>query len=957
MKNNTLLLILTLFLFSKQGFAQTISVYGSTVGEANVTPSGAASYIIPIHTPRGVNGFQPNISIIYNSQSGNGILGYGWNISGLSSISRVPSTIYFDGITEGVNLNRMDKLALDGNRLICINADSTEFKTELENFSKIIGGKSDVSYYWFEVKTKDGSTNYYGTTEDSRLRPLGNWSQPLAWYLSKSTDPNGNSINYFYTNQNGEIYIDRIEYANNSIQFIYEDRPDKNVTYFAGASVSQKKRLKGITVKSDGQVARSYSFTYNHDGLFSHLASISETGSDGASLNPTQFIREGINANSTAYSALVETQSYKQIYNADLTGDGRSDVVVTYKSSVESNWTDWAFYEANADGHSFTKKYSGKLPSGFKGFYLSDIDNNGTYDIFMRVSGVYSYCCIQCDELKPQNAIVKPDSLLTKSDAIFKEHSEKTVLPPDDDSNGCCATCSYDRQYMNAYFYSNGNLVRNEQYDIHFDFIKGDAIIYAGLNFDGDGKSDFLILDKSKNFVGVKVGNTYFSAQVFSNNPNDVNLLDYNGDGRTDILVTKEYNSTIYTYNPRSTKFEVLYNSGFPTRWHSVHLGDFNGDGKTDILSYTAGKWNLNFSTGKEFSYPAITNLPFYNANPDDNELMSLFIGDFNGDGRDDVLQTLAYNRDATSNYYYFYISDGMGGFKLLSSGTWDFGVKIAQILKEKSFLGFSWDRKWTSYNGHALADFNGDGKIDVLPYHGKPNARQAIILPFSNDRSRQLLSIVDGIGRQTNFTYKSLTEGSSIYQKGTGATYPLNDIIAPLYVVSSISQPNGIGGTTTTSFLYKGAKIHLLGKGFLGFTEVIASNSSTGIVTTQQFETNTTFYLNLLLKTLVMSSGTKLSEITYTNRLQSFGGKRFAQFIDKIEVFKNPENITFTTTYQYDSYGNATYVKESCPIRTIETTNNYALYGGWGPYNRLTSSTVKTTYSGKTSYIRSISF
>lgn len=240
MKNNTLLLILTLFLFSKQGFAQTISVYGSTVGEANVTPSGAASYIIPIHTPRGVNGFQPNISIIYNSQSGNGILGYGWNISGLSSISRVPSTIYFDGITEGVNLNRMDKLALDGNRLICINADSTEFKTELENFSKIIGGKSDVSYYWFEVKTKDGSTNYYGTTEDSRLRPLGNWSQPLAWYLSKSTDPNGNSINYFYTNQNGEIYIDRIEYANNSIQFIYEDRPDKNVTYFAGASVSQK---------------------------------------------------------------------------------------------------------------------------------------------------------------------------------------------------------------------------------------------------------------------------------------------------------------------------------------------------------------------------------------------------------------------------------------------------------------------------------------------------------------------------------------------------------------------------------------------------------------------------------------------------------------------------------------------------------------------------------------------
>lgn len=361
MQKKIILLFIAFSLSIYNCFAQSSPAFGSTNGVADVSQTGAATYQIPIHTPPGTNGFQPSISISYNSQAGNGVLGYGWNISGLSAISRVPKTIYHNGIAEGITLTRKDNLALDGNRLIAINNDSTEFRTEAETYSKINGGKSKESYYWFEAKTKEGGTLQYGITEDSRLRPGGKWSQPVAWYINQSKDPNGNTINYSYSSQGGQMCLDKIEYAGNTIQFQYEDRPDKSTTYIAGASVIQSKRLTKVIVKSDGLTARTYEFTYTHDGLYSHLSSVTEYGSNNVPLNPTRFIMGSRNEETIATLSQIAKGYYKQIYSADLTGNGQSDIIVTYKSKVDGDWTNWEFHTANADGKTFTKRNGGTL--------------------------------------------------------------------------------------------------------------------------------------------------------------------------------------------------------------------------------------------------------------------------------------------------------------------------------------------------------------------------------------------------------------------------------------------------------------------------------------------------------------------------------------------------------------------------------------------------------------------
>ena len=91
---------------------------GETPGRLSVSLTGGANYDIPIAVPPGINGIVPEVSLSYNSQSGNGIAGFGWNISGVSTISRIPASKFHDNQIDGVDFDSKDRFALDGERLI-----------------------------------------------------------------------------------------------------------------------------------------------------------------------------------------------------------------------------------------------------------------------------------------------------------------------------------------------------------------------------------------------------------------------------------------------------------------------------------------------------------------------------------------------------------------------------------------------------------------------------------------------------------------------------------------------------------------------------------------------------------------------------------------------------------------------------------------------------------------------
>jgi hypothetical protein len=73
-------------------------IVGATAGSFGVSETGQATYSIPLEFPGGIGGMTPDLSLIYNSNGGDGILGPGWSLGGLSVIHLVPANRYHDGI-------------------------------------------------------------------------------------------------------------------------------------------------------------------------------------------------------------------------------------------------------------------------------------------------------------------------------------------------------------------------------------------------------------------------------------------------------------------------------------------------------------------------------------------------------------------------------------------------------------------------------------------------------------------------------------------------------------------------------------------------------------------------------------------------------------------------------------------------------------------------------------------
>ncbi|MGS2741650.1 RHS repeat-associated core domain-containing protein [Sinomicrobium sp. M5D2P17] len=812
---------------------------GQTAGELSVSATGGASYTVPIAVPPGINGVEPDIALTYNSQGGNGLAGWGWNVSGISVITRIPATEFHDNMVEGVDFTATDRFALDGQRLLL--KSGTVYETE--NYSNIKITSHGTSPYGsaygpahFKVMQPDGSIAFYGQTPNSRSR--------TDYAITYWENPQGLRVTYTYETANNGLSIKSITYGSkgtttpiNKIEFIYGSRSRKEQAYIGEISFIRSNILKEIKVTGKNAVYRRYVLSHNTTTLgYQRLTGVQEWGEDGTvSYNPVVFSYTNSPTEVEQSSIDVETgvsdleQRNSEVVSGDFTGNGKMDFIV---------------YPSLTSDPAYKKKF----------WLFSDLQDEGKGD-FRAGTSVNTG---RFEEIFPINYISgipamnnripsKQGLVLVKYSTNFKVNFE--VYGEVSASTGSIIGPHYTKSWNSPTYTSP----ETGTHGIPRMFISGD--------FNGDGLSDVVSITKPYSYrichpghdpncdnptVSVHTSKVYLieldkrkntGFSMLSGTLSDrydsgdkIYTMDVTGDGKTNILHIKSEKAIVYGLGANN-QLELLWQTPHSSIKPNLPLmvGDYNGDGKTDFMipeKEDTKNFTLFISTGKSFKDSNNT-YPFEYKKTNFNDTGSTLYGynlipvDVNGDGRTDILdhRTTTY----TGN------SNGTQSLRLYNN--------VAPVDSEANprFI-YSY---FTSTQPGKLENF----PIPIFLSSNRPNANLDFAtisnkwvksFKFLKDhREDVMLRSVVNNGVKESITYSPLDPlgiplvYSAERDVNKWESYPYMDIKASwgTQVVSKLER-TGTGITTLQQlFTYHGAVSHVEGLGFLGFKKLARSN------------------------------------------------------------------------------------------------------------------------------------
>ncbi len=917
--------------FNTKAINTTLEI-GVTPGGEGVGPTGAAMYSIPLGVPSGTNGMAPKIALVYNSQNGNGLAGYGWDISGLSIISRTPKTIYHDGKVEPVQVNNTDVYSLDGNRLIAVSgtygSNNTKYRTELETFVQVTSFiNSGTIVDWFKVETKEGTTLEYGNTSDAKILAAVT-SAPIAWRLNKVTDNFGNYMLFKYKNVGSENVIDEILYTGNSaaslnpfcsIKFVYENRQDKNFIFVTGTRFENNLLLSKVNINIDGaNEYKRYELRYGFD-KYSFLSEVQEFGSDNKGINSTIFKYGDKTVPVDKFYESVLRGVSSDVIPGDFNGDGYTDFVSA----------DYAYHPNNA-----MKYHTG---------YSLYLNNLGSYTL-VGSPQYFPPFLYEIDETKSKLSI---SNMLSLFNSDFNgDGKEDMAIPVKTYNNG---STKLEKTIL---YYSTGNGFTT--YDIPSPatnkFIyPGSSSYFIPGDFDGDGATDFIsFLSDGGSYktyiVYPRIGTTNFLVYgqgSFLADANDLMVVDFNGDGKNDLMYIKDGNCKIYSFEKSGTQVNatILYDAGYPTKWHKIFPGDFNGDGKTDFLtSGNNNAWEIGFSTGSSSTGFNIESIP-YALNVFNQRIK---IGDYNGDGKSDIFVAKYTGSSSYNITIYYRISNAFTPVSHDFSGVLYAGYNPNINYKNTGFISL---------------DMNGDGKTDEIM---KTHYQEPLDEFVFNKHSKEfyLEKIKNGHGQIVTFNYSPLSRGF-LYTKGNTSVYPVIDFQQPIQVVIRTNKLDGIGGVANINYMYEEALLHRQGKGFLGFKKIITTDYAFNKEVVEENELNTIFFSLALKKQKLFRKDniSLISETTNTNNFNGLGGKRYFRFVSQSATSNLLQGYTVTKNFSYDPNGNLTKLTENRGgIENSEISNQFTTAGAWLP-SKTSATTIKNTRTGQPVYSRTINY
>jgi RHS repeat-associated protein len=841
---------------------------GRTAGSFDVSPSGAATYSIPIWTPPGPNGLTPSISLDYSSQGTNGLVGVGWNLSATTAIERCNRTVGQDGFAAAVELSMNDRYCMGGKRLrLDVNngtygAPNSIYFTEIMDFSRIKAyGSFGYGPEYFVVEAKNGLKFEYGRTADSRV-VLG--GTVLRWMLNKVYQRNGDGqgsgnnyvIVYDNTSSPGFAVPQKISWTPTflgSTAYSYEavfnfnggrTPADSYSGKVAGFDVSNSRRLDNIQIKSAGTVIRKYVLAYDATGVTSRsrLTSVKECSDDIATTNclpPTTMTYQSgvLGVTPGAGTAPAGSSNGFLPGRYDLNGDGKDDFLYMISGTC------YAAFGANTG---FAGPYNvGTTSCGIVDRFLP----NGRDGIAVAVSGTFK--------------------IYRWNDASSAFSYSESGVPA---GSGVAYAADYDADGL-------ADLITHSNTQI---FVRRNTSSAASPN-PAFASSAFL----GATLPGSAFGGTPRFGGLWTYFGKGLQRADLNGDGRQDIYaaVVVDYPmggsvGYLVTLQAWSSGYIIPATNTWAVGAAANPAINFNGDACTDrVVGSTILISQCNGIATTSLATPAIP-----------QEFL-----DWNGDGRTDIL-----------------VNAGGNLAVYLSIGTGFSGSSVTNIASSGVFVAL---------------DLDGDRQEDLVRTNGTSaisywTHTAAGAVPASATNVVDLLSSVsDGFGVTYAPAYASTAWGIN-YQKVEANPYPLQEA-DPQIVTERVTASNGIGGTLVKTYYYVGAKVDSARQELAGFERLDEIDTRNGLISRTHFA-NLFPYGGLVVKQELMQANgaTPIQRTITTYNSDPLGtsetNRRYFVFptdsvFTQFEVggtWNGSLLRTTTTLFQFETVGGTLYEK-----------------------------------------------
>lgn len=789
------------------------TIAGKTEHTASVTSLGSATVRVPVWLPPSAGLAEVPLALVYDNRQSNSVLGVGWRLDGPKMIRRCQRTVAADGSAGPIEFTNADRFCVDGQQLKLKSGTAglpgAEYGAELESFSRftIASSASGGGPGSFVETTRNGLRLTYGGNGGA-----GNESVKSAWRLSSVRDPAGNEVRLFWGFvSDGPAHLPRlarIEYPYSAsggpaivVRFNYLARPDVLRGYTAGREFVEDKLMSSIVVETPaGVLIRRLAFTYEQAATArSRLIAMQECVPEGCQAPTTYRYQDapgGVEAVPIHSAGLA---SADRRHSVDLDGDGRTDLLWAKGQFAADNkhvLLQWNLRLATETG------FGPDRPLPLKGFFDSD-------GVFQNVIGQF-----------------------------YGNGRAQLMMPIPDQTTGLAPRyflVDYDPQAQTFSATDTGIAAAATE------------IAFAAADLDGDGRAE--LIDTLQQGTGIDTFNS-IRARYNTSSPGTVRLsapqpilsvprlninislagpvvADFNLDGRTDLAFSTGWSE--YLQPTRTLTYRVYLSTGasngvlsplretasfdytFATlqpppndsmmpQFASI---DWNGDNCTDLLfGDTIRLGRCDGSFGTTVTLPPSAAIRWHTP---------FTIADYDGDGRQDIV--------FVPMTYSF-----ASGFPFL---VWT--TSTVQVMRAGATAPESTPMTATPSEGASLflsaIDHDADGKADIalvgpdsadllVHRHAAPNTPAGDVL----------LSLTDGFGATTQFTYSSLV--ASGHTRGLTAMYPEADVQPALMVAKALTLPDGNEGTYTLSFGYFGARSHLAGRGFEGFFSKVTFDS-----------------------------------------------------------------------------------------------------------------------------------